>query len=193
MNCRLPCPMTFGKKPCKQLILRPAALGLVLYNSKYYIGFTVVKPGLPRSTRVDQGGCNRCSQTPCDLTHMFWSCPKLFNFWQLFFDTISRVLELKICPSPHIAIFGRPPEGINATVTQVNVISFTSLIARRRILSLWKSPSPPSFKAWLCDTLSFLKLEKIKFTLRGSSDKFYSHWKPLINYVKQLSPGEMSL
>ena len=25
-------------------------------------------------------GCSRCSQTPCDLTRMFWSCPKLLNF-----------------------------------------------------------------------------------------------------------------
>lgn len=123
---------------------------------------------------------------------MFWSCPKLFNFWQLYFDAISKVLALRICPSP-IAIFGRPPDGLKLATTQVNVIAFTSLIAHRKILTLWKSPIPPSFKAWLCDTLSFLKLEKIKFTLRGSTNKFYSHWKPLINYVNQLSVSEMSL
>ncbi|XDV36150.1 hypothetical protein PO909_005994 [Leuciscus waleckii] len=138
-------------------------------------------------------GCNRCSQTPCDLTHMFWSCPKLLNFWQLYFDAISKILSLRICPSPHIAIFGRPPDGLKLTTIQTNVIAFTSLIARRKILTLWKSPLPPSFKAWLCDALFFLKLEKIKFTLRGSTDTFYSHWKPLINYVNQLSVREMSL
>lgn len=30
--------------------------------------------------------CARCTQAPCNLTHMYWSCPKLFNFWKLFFD-----------------------------------------------------------------------------------------------------------
>lgn len=62
--------------------------------------------------------------------------------------TISRVMGLGTCTSPHITIFGR---------------------------------SPPSFKVWLCDTLSSLKPIKVKFTLKGSSDKFYSQWKPLIN------------
>ncbi|KAF3854434.1 hypothetical protein F7725_022489 [Dissostichus mawsoni] len=91
------------------------------------------------------------------------------------------------------AIFGRPPDEINITNTQTNVIAFTSLIARRKILLLWKSPLPPSFKMWLSDTMSLLKLEKIKFTLRGSSDKFYAHWRPLISYVDRLPPDMVSL
>ncbi|KAF3842531.1 hypothetical protein F7725_024482 [Dissostichus mawsoni] len=87
----------------------------------------------------------------------------------------------------------RPPDEINITNTQTNVIAFTSLIARRKILLLWKSPLPPSFKMWLSDTMSLLKLEKIKFTLRGSSDKFYAHWRPLISYVDRLPPDMVSL
>lgn len=81
--------------------------------------------------------------------------PKLYNFWQLFFDTIFKVLWLKICLSPNIAIFGRPQDEIKATVTEVNVIAFTSLIAHRKILGFWKSPASPSFKAWLFNTVFF--------------------------------------
>ena len=130
--------------------------------------------------------CDRCSQSPGNLSHMFWSCPKLIQFWKFFFEAISEILGKTIAPCPHIAIFGIPDEEIALTNKQVNVIAFASLIARRRILLQWKSKSPPSAKAWLIDVMSFLKLEKIKFTIRGSSDKFYNYWQPLIAYVSRL-------
>lgn len=130
--------------------------------------------------------CDRCTLAPCNLTHMFWSCPKLTNFWGKFFKVVSEILQINIPPSPHIAIFGRPPDGLSTTIHQRTVIAFTSLIARRTILFLWKSPSPPSFISWLKDIMSLLKLEKIKFSLRGSSDKFYSTWRPLIDYINRL-------
>ena len=133
--------------------------------------------------------CDRCLQAPCNLTHMFWLCPKLSNFWQSIFNTISEIIGQEIQLSPHIAIFGTPDEDCSLTNAQLNVVAFSSLIARRRILLLWKSSSPPSYKGWLRDILSFLKLEKIKFTLRGSSERFYSHWRPLITYVDQLPPA----
>ena len=42
------------------------------------------------------------------------------------------------------------------------------------------------------DIMSFLKLEKITFTFRGSSDKFYSHWQPLISYLDRIPAGDFS-
>ena len=32
--------------------------------------------------------CNRCNQSPTDLMHMFWLCPKLTDFWSKIFDTL---------------------------------------------------------------------------------------------------------
>lgn len=136
--------------------------------------------------------CERCSQAPCNLAHMFWSCPRLTSFWESFFNTISKILKIDIHPSPHIAIFGRPPDGVTLTAMQTNVIAFASLIARRKILFLWKSAHPPLFKVWLTDVMFLLKLERIKFTLRGSSNRFDSHWRPLIEYVEQLPADEIS-
>lgn len=86
--------------------------------------------------------CNRCSQTARDLTNIFWSCPKLCNFWQLHFDTILKVVGLNIFQSPHIANFCRLPDELKRMATKVNVIAFTSQTARRRIQSLWKLPLP---------------------------------------------------
>lgn len=56
------------------------------------------------------------------------------EYWKSFFDFISKVLELYLDPSPQIAIFGVPEEGVKITAKQCNVISFASLIARCHIL-----------------------------------------------------------
>ncbi len=136
--------------------------------------------------------CNRCFQMPCNLMHMFWTCSKLSNYWQSFFKSISDILGISVSPSPQIAIFGVPPDELGTTSMQDNVIAFASLIASRKILLSWKSSQPPSFKSWLHDLLFLLKLEKIKFSLRGHPEKFYSHWKSLLDYVNKLPATEMS-
>ena len=80
---------------------------------------------------------------------------------------VSDILQTQIPPSPLIAIFGRPEESDTMTKIQMNVTAFTSLIACRRILLQWKSPPPLSFKSWISDIMSYLKLEKIQFSLRS--------------------------
>ncbi|KAF3840339.1 hypothetical protein F7725_019056, partial [Dissostichus mawsoni] len=135
-----------------------ARLSLIQFKVLHRLHYSKAKLSRIYPDRLDDR-CDRCSQAPCDLTHMFWLCPKLSSFWQSFFECISEIVGLKISPSPHVAIFGRPPDEINIKT-----------LKPMKILLLWKSPLPPSFKMWLSDTMSLLKLEKIKFTLRGSSD-----------------------
>ena len=131
--------------------------------------------------------CDLCARSPANLSHMFWTCPKLHHFWTYFFETISLILGIEIQPCAEIAIFGVPGSSEPYTCKQLDIIAFTSLLARRRILLLWKSSSPPSSASLLEDLMSFIKLEKIKFTVRGSVQKFYSTWQPLLSYFDGLS------
>lgn len=50
--------------------------------------------------------CDKCHASPCNLTHMFYSCSQLSGFWQSYFNTMSKILSLTIKVSPHITIFG---------------------------------------------------------------------------------------
>ena len=59
-----------------------------------------------------------------------------------------------------------------------NIIAFTMLLASRRILLHWKSKNPPNVCLWLSDLMQFIQLEKVKYTLRGSRDKFFFIWDP---------------
>ncbi len=37
--------------------------------------------------------CNRCKQSPADHIHMFWSCPRLMDYWSDIFRTLSQALK----------------------------------------------------------------------------------------------------
>lgn len=77
----------------------------------------------------------------------------LAESWKLFFGTISEVLEMTIVPSPQISILGIAEEVVNLTYKQTGVISFGSLIARSKILLLWKAHSLPSAMSWIRDVM----------------------------------------
>ena len=130
--------------------------------------------------------CARCKGTPCHLTHMFASCPKLEHYWNSIFKILSEILGITLEPCPLVAIFGVSPTPHVLSKIQANVVAFATLLARRRILLNWKSPQPPLISVWLKDVMYFLKLEKVKFTLRGDTSRFFKHWSPFIQYFTDL-------
>ena len=66
------------------------------------------------------------------------------------------------------------------------VIAFTTLLARCLILFKWKQQTPPSFSKWIQDIFFFLKLEKIKYTLKGSAQTFVKVWRPFLDFYDSL-------
>jgi hypothetical protein len=162
-----------------------ARLNLIQYKVLHRIHFSKAK--LAKFFPGTSDACNRCAFVPSDLAHTFWLCSKLTGFWKNFFKIISKVLDIDITPCPLIAIFGVPLNYSEFSKRKLNVLAFASLIARRCILLHWKSPKPPSDKSWETDLMSFLKLEKIKFSLRGSSGKFYTTWQPLLSYFDNVA------
>lgn len=130
--------------------------------------------------------CDRCHMEKADLTHMFWSCDGLRSFWATIFQTLSEAFHKDVQPSAEMAIFGVPGEGIAMANKIKDVFSFATLLARRRILLEWKSAHPPKPSVWLNDLMLFLRLEKIKYSIRGSTKKFHTTWDPLLFYFDRL-------
>ena len=130
--------------------------------------------------------CNRCKATNADLAHMFWTCSKLEEFWKSIFGILNVAFGLHLQPSPLMAIFGVRGNDTATATNKKNVIAFATLIARRRILLEWKSQLPPKASVWLSDMMMFLKIEKVKYFLRGSTEKFNKVWDPLLVYFDKL-------
>ncbi len=131
--------------------------------------------------------CDRCEQAPACLYHTFWSCSSLLTFWSSIFKLYSKIVGCTIKPCPLLALFGVPSRDLILTNTQLNCIAYSSLLARRLILLNWKSDRPPAFGRWVCDVMYFLKVEKVRYVLQGSTSKFSAIWQPFISYVDQLT------
>lgn len=105
----------------------------------------------------------------------------------MIFKSLSDALNIDFQPSAAAAIFGiTVSEYPVVRNSHKNIIAFATLLARRRILLHWKSKHPPKVSMWLSDLMLFLRLEKIKYSLRGSSDTFFSIWNPVLKYLNNL-------
>lgn len=130
--------------------------------------------------------CPRCKGQPANHTHMFWSCPTLTTFWSDIFNTFTKIYGETVNPNPLTAIFGISPPSCPLSRNARDVIAFTTLIARRSILLNWKQQSPPNFTRWIRETMYFLKLEKIRFTLKRTTQLFLETWRPFLDYFTDL-------
>ena len=126
--------------------------------------------------------CTLGSFTNMTLISLF--CPSLRRYWTKIFDTMSRSVGITFEPNVMTAVFGISPP--NLSKYKAHLIAFTTLLARRLILMKWKSPAPPSHIHWIRDVLHFIKLEKIRCTLRGSVSKFEDTWAPFLALVNNL-------
>uniref|UniRef100_A0A3Q3ENM7 Reverse transcriptase domain-containing protein n=1 Tax=Kryptolebias marmoratus TaxID=37003 RepID=A0A3Q3ENM7_KRYMA len=129
-----------------------ARLSLIQFKVLFRVHLSKTRLSQILSSALDI--CDKCHAPSCNLSHMFYSCSSLHNFWQIYFETMSKILSVVIEPSPHVAIFGLPANYKRFTANQLDVISFTSLLARRRLLFNWKSTTAPSSGQWLHDTMS---------------------------------------
>ena len=94
--------------------------------------------------------CDRCRNTPADLTHMFWSCSALTSYWFAIFKTLSEALDMDLQPCAVMAIFGTT-DGRYCTIRKRSLL--LTLLARRRILLHWKSKNPASVSLWFNDLM----------------------------------------
>uniref|UniRef100_A0AAR2KLP1 Reverse transcriptase domain-containing protein n=1 Tax=Pygocentrus nattereri TaxID=42514 RepID=A0AAR2KLP1_PYGNA len=166
-----------------------ARLGLIQFKVLYRAHFS--KSRLSKLYPEVKDVCDRCYGSPCDLSHMFFLCPALKGFWTGYFTIMTTVLGVQVQPCALIAIFGVSDRSLALGTMQSGIIAFTSLLARRCLLLLWKSTKPPSISCWLRDVMLFLKLEKIRYTQRGCTDTFFQKWQPFISYFSNLKvlPG----
>lgn len=129
--------------------------------------------------------CPRCKTQPADHIHMFWSCPPFTTFWADIFQAYSIIFNVNFLQTenvPYSVLLMKHTLSGKAHV----VIAFTSPLAGRLILLLWKGQTPPRFSRWISDITSFLKPEKIRHTLKGSIQDFERTWSPFLTYYESL-------
>lgn len=135
-----------------------------------------------------EDSCYRCNLSPANMTHTFWSCPRLLDYWTTIFNHPVKAFDIpaEVTLCAEMAIFGILPNHPMIRRKTRECTAFALLIARRRIVLEWKSARAPKADVWLKDLMMFSNLEKIKYDLRGLYGKFENVWGPMIEYIMSL-------
>lgn len=125
---------------------------------------------------------------------MCWMCPKLCTSIS---DTFSKIFGKKLTPSPMIVLFVMAQTDTHFEMWETTMFAFCLLLARRPILLKWKDPVPPTYSHWVREVMHYIKLENIRYTIRGSTRKFCNVWQPFLmeadNIVLWTSVAVLSL
>lgn len=130
--------------------------------------------------------CPKCKAEEGTLGHLFWFCPKLYEFWSDIFICLSTIHGCDITPDPYTAILGGARCLTTLTHLQQKTVQYSMVIAKRNILTLWKSENVPSFKTWLLEITHLLHLERVRHSVCLSSATFDKMWQPFMLYLSRL-------
>ena len=97
----------------------------------------------------------------------------------------------KITLNPLTAIFGVVPEEFSISNSHSQAIAFALLLARRLILLKWKDRSPPSHGQWVKEVMMHLKLEELRFRIRGSTKKYKKVWQPFLKHFSAIPSANL--
>lgn len=129
--------------------------------------------------------CDRCKCAEGSLTHLFWTCTKLYNFWHEIFQWFGSMYNCQLLPEPTAALFGISPSLLRLSSSKRHTVVYGMIIAKKVILTLWKTDTIPQFKMWLTEITNILHMEKVRYTVSDRLDKFTEIWQPFIDYLAQ--------
>ncbi|CAI5660574.1 unnamed protein product [Oreochromis niloticus] len=132
--------------------------------------------------------CDRCKLGEGSLTHLFWTCPKLYHYWLNIFNCFSDIYNCTLEPDPIIALFGSSSSLLHLSSAAQTTVLFGMVIAKKIILTLWKTDIVPQFKMWLTELTALLHMERIRYILADKLSNFFDVWQPFLDHVLKQSP-----
>lgn len=105
--------------------------------------------------------CQKCHSAEGTLGHLFWSCPKLHNFWSDIFKFFSAVYSSDITLDPNIVILGGTYYYFNPLAT------------------------------WLVKMSVPLHMERIRYNVFLSSAAFDNAWQLFLSYISKITKKDI--
>ena len=159
-----------------------AKLSIIKFKSPHHIHYS--KARLAKVYPNTDASCDRCRNTPADSTHMFWSSPALATYWSTIFKMLSEALNINLQTNVAVAIFGTTDRRhTTLRKSYKNIIAFTHI---EEYYCIGNRKNPSKVSLWFSGLTHFIQLETIKYTLRGSRDKFISVWEPILTHLGKL-------
>lgn len=140
----------------------------------------VAKMGPPHSS-----SCWRnCGAQIATHTHIFWSCPKLRDYWREVFDALEVIFQQNILREPTVALLGMTPEGLEGRAKKY-LLNILLTAALKSITIRWLKPDPPTYNIWIQKVWDLYHMEQITYTLRLQRSLFVVRWTPVMPLLLQ--------
>ena len=124
--------------------------------------------------------CWRCGEEEGTMLHVFWTCPKLKDFWKMVRDTIKDVLDIELGVNPATYLLLDLPMAM--TKFKKSLLRHFLTAARACVPILWKSTSSPTRQQWIGRISEIQQMEKLTAGIREQEDSYRSVWSPYISY-----------
>lgn len=131
--------------------------------------------------------CWCCRAEKGTLLHVFWSCPRLTDFWRTIREMVQKFTDHNITDDP--AFFLLHASNILARTYKNSVIRRLLDAAKACIPLHWKSPIPPTIDLWLKKVGEIKKMEDLSHTAQNRQEKFSETWQ-LWNIFIYLAEGQ---
>ena len=126
--------------------------------------------------------CLKCKTGVGDLTHCFWSCAKIQNYWRDVLFEIQKVLKRELELDPVSLLLGLPSARVSG-LYQKKLYNVMTFCARKNILQHWISDKPPSIGGWHKTIMEYIPLDFLTCLLNYKTDVFEGTWKPFLDYI----------
>ena len=111
-------------------------------------------------------------------THIFWTCPKLCQFWNTVFDDINRLFDIPIPQDFNTAILGTVPTGLEGR-KNTYLLQILLIAAKKMITINWLNPHPPTYEQWRDKVREIRDMERITYWVRLQDEVINRRWAPL--------------
>ncbi|OCT72413.1 hypothetical protein XELAEV_18035393mg [Xenopus laevis] len=150
--------------------------------------WTVDIPELTTEERRDSSSCPKCEQTGANLIHCLWSCPYIRRFWTQVRDYATRHLVNFVPLSAAWAIWGKIPT-THSRITQGarRLLLIVSAVARKTILQVWITTTPPTIKLFLEKLVRVFHMDWTEASLNKNTivKWFFETWETFIDICPQ--------
>ena len=165
--------------------VNPSALSpkVLEHNYKFIFKTFLTPVCLNKISQENSPLCNKCKSTLGTYSHMFWFCAKIKPFWQTIHSTIEKMLKLKFRKSPVLYLLGVDLNVIMSSPHR-RLFDLMRFLAKKCILTLWKTENTPTEHMWMAQIMSLLPLEKLKYEMQDKADVFLEVWSPFLALVE---------
>merc|ERR1712082_145103 len=120
-----------------------------------------------------------CGEQIGTHTHIFWTCPKLLQFWSAVFNDINRVFDTRLPLEFKTAILGVIPAGFEGR-KKVYLLQIMLAAAKKLITINWLGKHPPTHEQWLNKIKEIRDMEEITYLVRLQYEHFTRRWTPFV-------------